>query len=216
VDDWFGYRTGNTTLGDVNGDGYDDFALAASTIGKVYIFDGATIVALPPGDINPATAAKSVIVYETPDTASGFRGSFGVEANGAFDLNGDGHNDLVVTTSTYNKFYFFAWNQNSIAAPYTTRVPWNENIYFGWDLDVGDINLDSFPDILIGSNSSAGNRAFVFYNIGTAPYFATNPGTTLQGAGYFGIGLASGDFNNDSLPDLIVGASGSNEIFIYY
>ncbi len=214
VDDWFGYRTGNTTLGDVNGDGYGDFALAASTIGKVYIFDGASIVALPPGDINPATAAEAVINYDGTDTTN--RTAFGNEANGLYDLTGDGHNDLVTTAASFNRYYFFAWSQDAISAPYTTRITWNPGMNFGWDLDVGDINLDGYPDILIGSNASTGHKAVFYFNLGVSPYFSATPGTTLQGANYFGIALTIGYFNDDSLPDVAIGSAGSNEVYIYY
>ncbi len=52
--DRFGYRFGATSLGDIDGDGYDDFALPACKVNKEYIFSGATISATNTTG-NPAT-----------------------------------------------------------------------------------------------------------------------------------------------------------------
>ena len=214
ANDWFGYRTGTTTLGDVNGDGFDDFTIASSTIGKVYVFDGATISALPAGDINAASAAKSIISYDSPDTTN--RVAFGAEANGAHDLTGDGTNDLVVTSAAANRFYFFVAAMGAIPTTYTTRVTWPENTLFGFDLDVADINLDGFPDVILGTNSIGGNRIFIYLNRKSSPWFVAQPDTTLSDTSYFGISAAVGDFNDDGLPDLVVGKYVSNQIYLWY
>lgn len=217
ANDWFGYRTGNTTLGDVNGDGYADFAIGASTVNKMYIYDGANIASWPAGDIPALDAAETVLNYETSySDPSGFRGGFGVEGNGRFDIDGDGHNDLVVSTSQFNRYYLFNWNQGAIGAPYTTRVSWPEAVLFGWDLDVGDVNLDGRPDVIVGTNSTTAHRAIIFLNRGASPWFDVNADITLQGANYFGVSVALGYFDSDSLPDIAIGASGANRLYVLY
>ncbi|RLB53121.1 MAG: hypothetical protein DRI34_13845, partial [Deltaproteobacteria bacterium] len=69
TDDWFSYRHGTTTLGDLDGDGNDDFALIASGVNEVYTFDGATASAITTRDIDPCTDSVDVISYAvaTPD-----------------------------------------------------------------------------------------------------------------------------------------------------
>ncbi|MGH2898967.1 MAG: integrin alpha, partial [Solirubrobacteraceae bacterium] len=88
----------DANVGDVNGDGRADFAssapgylpdLATITIGRVYIFSGATGAVLrtldPPEALNPAPG--------------GFGGDFGGNLIGPGDLDGDGIGDVVATAS---------------------------------------------------------------------------------------------------------------------
>jgi hypothetical protein len=72
--------------GDVNGDGYADIALGARQVSRVYVHHGSA------AGIG-ATAARTLIGTET----SSF--GFGTSVAGAGDLNGDGHDDLVVGAS---------------------------------------------------------------------------------------------------------------------
>jgi hypothetical protein len=98
---------------------------------------------------------------------------------------------------------------------FVAEITWPENINFGWDLDVGDINMDGWPDIILGTNSSGGHRAFLLFNLGAFPYFSDSPGTTLTGGDYYGIGTAVGDFNGDGQPDIALGSL-ADILYVYH
>jgi hypothetical protein len=219
VDDWFGYRHGATPLGDLDGDGYDEFALVASRVNELYTLDGATISGITTRDVNPATDSVDVISYGTPYDDGGSFGGFGIRAAGGVDFTGDGISDLLVTASYFRKFYLLAGVASPVAKidpAIVAEITWSEAINFGWDLDVGDINMDGWPDIILGTNSSSGRRAFVYYNTGSSPYFNDLPGATLMTSDdYFGVGTAIGDFNGDGLLDVAVGSL-ADILYVYY
>ncbi len=226
VDDWFGYRHGATPLGDLDSDGHDDFALVASGVNELYTFDGASVSAITGRDVDPATDSVDVISYAvaTPDT---FRAGFGHRAFGGVDLTGDpsGMFDLVVTDAFSHRIYLFSGVDNSPADPtvkldpaFTKQIVWPENNNIGWDLDVGDVNMDGWMDVIVGTASSLGHRAFIFYNTGSDPFLQDTPGTTLAGIEYYGVGVALGDFDGDGLPDVAIGGleGGTGMLYVSY
>jgi hypothetical protein len=80
---------------------------------------------------------------------------------------------------------------------------------------VGDVNLDGWPDLLVGTNLTSANTAFLFFNTGTSPYFDDDPGSMLVDTDYFGIGVALGDFDGNGLPDVVIGTL-KDMVYIYY
>jgi len=213
ADDWFSYRHGATTLGDVDGDGHDDFALVASGMNELYTFDGATISLITGSDVDPATDSVDVLSYAVavPDA---FMAGYGHRAMGGVDITGDSVSDLVVTDAYSHRVYLHSGVDNTPDDPpvkidptFTKRIIHPENINTGWDLDLADVNLDGLADVAIGTNSSTIHGVFVYYNTGVEPYLGDYSESTLvEGAGNFGIGLAIGDFDGDGLPDIAVGS----------
>jgi hypothetical protein len=124
----------------------------------------------------------------------------------------------VVSAAYLRKVYLFSGTDTpaeKIDPTFTKEITWSESINFGWDLEVADINMDGWPDLLLGTNSSTGHRAFIFFNTGTSPYFGDLPETTLTGSDYYGIGTAVGDFDGDGLPDVALGSL-SDVLYVYH
>ena len=105
------------------------------------------------------------------------------------------------------------------------------NDRFGWNVSYcGNINNDGYDDIIIGSpynDSLDGSKvdagaAYVFYGYPTLELNninASNANVTLTGANagdYFGWAVSSaGDADGNSYDDIIIGAPGTNEAYIF-
>jgi hypothetical protein len=233
ADDWFGYRHGNTSMGDLDGDGYADVALVASGINTVYTFSGAVLSTLTTGDVDPDTATKKISDGSTLNDSA--KSGFGIRSVGGYDFTGDGLLDLLVSDSRLNSVYLFASKDYGSGNPSVwiddssfEKITWNESIYFGWSLDAGDINLDGCPDIIVGNSLASGSRAFIYFNNGASPFFASfdavtqkwisEPGTILSGTELFGMGVVIGDFDGNGLPDIAVTSREATVgmLYVYY
>lgn len=130
------------------------------------------------------------------------------------DMNGDGHNDLVVGCYISNSF-----------PPYDD---WHNLIYFGtgsgleaepsWisddqvstaDLKVGDINKDGFPDIFTSNGGTSFSDSVIYFGSPTGPsttagWVANEPVAT------FSLGVALFDVDNDDDLDVITTNQGIN------
>jgi len=209
--------------GDVNDDRISDMIVGAynSSSGAVYVYygnnssigtwedDGPNITILNPG-------------------ASGDHFGWAVACG---DVNGDGVDDVIVgapengTTDTgavhvYNgPILAGAPPDLTIQNPRTKGLPVNGR--FGYSLACGDVNGDSFGDILIGAPTAreyvanCGN-AFVYFGGGP---FSGNKITLYNpynSSDYFGISVASVDINGDDLSDIVIGANAANRTYVRY
>ena len=205
-----------TALGDITGDGYDDYAAGAPTwsggsgqVGAVYVYEGtATGPQATPTLILSGTQADEL---------------FGAAVAGG-DLDGDGYGDLVVGSP--------GWD--GMAAPDAGAV----RIYSGgpsglgttptWEYlgsqsgaawgsavaNLGDVNTDGSVDLAVGAPSYDGSvgadegRVAVFY--GTPTGLPAAPSWTsdgqLAGAAWGSAVAPAGDVNGDGFGDLVIGA----------
>ena len=208
-DDYFGHSA--ASVGDVNGDGYDDVIVGAhgsndggNDMGKAYVYLGSAA--------GLSTTASWTVAGEV---AYDYFGSFVASAG---DVNGDGYDDAIVSAHGSNdigKAYVYLGS----AAGLSTTASWTvagevAYDYFGKSVaSAGDVNGDGYDDVIAGAYGSneGGNdigKAYVYF--GTASGLSTTASWTVTGeaAGdYFGKSVASaGDVNGDGHDDVVVGA----------
>jgi len=189
-----------TGLGDVNGNGYPDFAYShpfsnvnGQESGTVWIKDG-----------------------NTGSTLFEFNGSAGDQLGhslgNAGDVNGDNINDLIVGVAGYNN-----WTGSSRiysganGAILHTFYPDDDGDNAGYSVaGVGDINQDGYDDVIVGAICDS-NFA---YCSGSARVYSGFDGAiiyTFNGtvnSDQFGWSVSSaGDVNLDGYPDILIGAT---------
>jgi hypothetical protein len=206
-------------LGDVDGDGDDDFAVgapgydASSNEGRVYVFYGAT----------SATSLASADVTYTGDTAySGLGLATSIEGG---DLTGDGTNDLVLGAESWDgeatnggAIYLYAGGALSAGTATTPIIKGSvASGKLGSALAIGDINDDGYDDLLAGmvgledgSGTPGGMVAFlgpISAALNTDVYGADIAFTGTSNEDEAGVSLAwLGDTNGDGVDDWGMGA----------
>ncbi len=209
----------NAALGDFNGDGFADVAVAATVYngsqGATYIFHGG------PGGITAidTTAANQTIVGNGTEAFS--------SPLAAADINADGYSDLlagaVSASASLGMAYLFYGGASGIATATSTAAPVKfqgeaATGQFSSSIVTGDFDNDGFSDVAIGAPAVSTNfgRAYLFYGTagGFAPgtYTATFPGNTIStGAAnnFMGGSMAAGDINGDGATDLVMGGYGA-------
>jgi len=224
--------TDNTNLasisGDIDGDGISDLVIGAAGANAVYVlygkeggytdFDISNLASI-------STAFKIV--------ANG--GNFGWNVNTKADINGDKVADILIGATLASskgvayviygqKTRFSSFNFNSLTPSQGFSISASSVGYTGAAVaSAGDFNGDKIDDLIVtapGYFSSYGG-AFVVYGK-TEPTFSNflvsditpADGFTAQGAsGLYYLGLTvsdAGDFNNDNISDILVGAWKSN------
>lgn len=148
---------------------------------------------------------------------------------GIGDVNADGIDDFAVTTVTANEVIVVygsssgfdpAIAENTINGTNGFRLT---NVGAAGSLfsvsSAGDVNDDGVADLIVGASGSAGSTGSAYVLFGSNSLSASidvggldgSDGFRVDGASngdQFGISVASGDVNGDTISDLIVGASG--------
>ena len=209
----FGYSV--ASAGDVNGDGYSDVIVGASS------YDG--------GQSNEGRAcvyygSASGISVSPAWTAEGNQDNawFGSAVARAGDVNGDGYADVIVAAYGYDNgqadegraFVYHGSASGLSASPAWTGECNQVGAAFGYSVSsAGDVNKDGYGDVIIGARwfdngQDYEGRAFVYH--GSASGLAPSPAWTAEGNqinALFGhsVGTA-GDVNADGYSDVIIGA----------
>jgi hypothetical protein len=190
----------SVSIGDLNGDGKNDMAVANYSSATVSVFLNTT----SPGAATPAFSAK------TDFTTGNYPYSVSIG-----DFNGDGKNDMAVAN----------WNSTSVSVFLNTTAPGAATPTFSAKRDfttgngpnsvsIGDFNGDGKNDMAVLNYSSA--NVSVFINT-TSPGAATPAfsAKTDFATGSLPYSVSIGDFNGDGRNDMAVANYGSNTVSVF-
>jgi len=237
-----GDRTGySLALGNVISDNKMDIIIGAvhadpsnkTNAGAVYILAGNTRNNLGK-EIDLRSPSRGVrIEGETADDRAGFSVASG-------DVNGDGRDDILIgarlaeydTTRNNSGITYVIYGRRSLPADLNLSIETNAYIYgadtddnSGWSLATGDINGDSYEDILVGAvnadgpnngNRDCGEVYIIYGSTSISKYIDLDQNEydiVINGVDAwdnFGFSVATGFLNDDRYCDFLIGARGGN------
>lgn len=218
-----------STLADLNGDGKPDAAVVNLNRQTVSVLDGDGFGGFSPPRTFPTTFNVSTVVAVdlNNDTrldlvaagqnqtqmailinngTGGFQPAiiYSAPTSGEYvdlkagDFNGDGNQDIAAIRSQFNRqLHIFLGNGAGALAPTPSMALTGSEAV----MEVGNLNLDSFSDIVVSGGDSFSSRHISFvYGGGGGTYSLTFGANVLEKA----MGFSIARFNADPSPDFVV------------
>lgn len=222
----FGYVSG---IGDVNADGYDDFAVGAvkddnagTDRGQVYVFFGKSS--------GWSTSSSAYTLADASYVGEADSDQLGLVVAGLGDVNGDGIDDFGFSNSNSTGEIYVVFGKRTGWAKDVSAGSADASFYseesgdaFGGSMDGGDLNNDGYSDIVMGAHfndegaSTMGQVFVVFgrssgWNAGVS--ISTMASSSFWGeelGDFAGRDVSVGDLNNDNAGDILIGALSNDE-----
>jgi hypothetical protein len=181
-----------TAVGDFNGDGFLDLAIANSGTDTFNVY------------LNNGTGGFTLAhTYTTPVPNGIIK---------AADLNRDGKLDLAIS-SNQTSTPITIWKGNGDGSFTQQANPAVGSVSIA-SFSVADFNGDGKPDLIYNtSNSTATGNIYVV--LGNGDFTFQAPSTGVSTLGNDTLSLAVGDFNGDGYSDVVVGNYSSNNLGVY-
>ncbi len=212
-------------VGDVNGDGYNDFMVSSRT-GKTRRDQG--IVQLYLGSSTLNLIPDVTFHYPCCDTLNDFEA-----ASEIGDVNSDSYDDFVIRGSfgdwgfVKGKVFLYYGGETIDTIPYAEFYdPWIQDGFGGIIEKVGDLNKDGYGDFTISSTYNWTNGlgyVYLFWGGDTISFYRSLTFTSDSLGDFFVESVANiGDINDDGFEDIAFGAPNilsSNDpgkVYIYY
>ena len=220
------YELGSTVrgVGDMNGDGLDDFLVGAKGRGAVYAYYGPTEGEIP-------TSEAGAEVYH------GSWISLGYSSSGAGDSNGDGYSDLLLSGDKLHAAWIYlgpveGYHELEKGYHAVIESETGDDVFGRSQAPLGDLDHDGFDDVLVsapheGTGGDEAGAAYIMYGPFTGTHNAADAIAKFTGEaagdklGRFRRAVEdAGDVNGNGQPDIILGAeynddSGSSAGCVY-
>ncbi len=212
------YGRGVSGLGDVNADGYADFAVGAYNVAGATMGEGRAFIYY--GSARGVTALPGTTLVATdPQTSE----AFGVRVAAAGDVDSDGFADVLVsaynwdldmTTTNNGRALLFLGTQAGVStAPHAILQSPSPEMggQFGFSVaGLGDVNGDTFGEVIVSARGEGGRGRAYVYDGSSSGLMATPSWTTDVQADssleYGFIVAPAGDLDGDGLADAVVTA----------
>lgn len=221
------YGAGNviTALGDVNRDGFDDFAFTNDTAlpgqNHTFIVNGAGGMI---GSTSIPTLISTGVLHLNPNPTNSGGDYSDTQIAGIGDYNGDGIRDYIIGQPNNNGGNGEISIVDGATGAYTRTITGPISSFAGMTVDgIGDFNNDGRADAVAGLPGS--EQVYVMFgNDATSGVALTGNITPLSSAGTTSFGTTVrgiGDFNGDGYSDFAVGSPGAGganngSVSLYY
>lgn len=205
-------------VGDINKDGYDDIMIGSTKYSAIYVIYGSSSGIPDIGDAFDyskgvaalSSTGKGFAIQNDPGKSKGVsQNAFGR----AGDVNGDGYADIIIKDDSKSIAYVIYGGNNledfayaDLATLSSTGKGFTIATVTGLMSGAGDINNDSYDDLIIGATN---NNAYVIYGGNNLADLTVLTSLSTTGKGFsIAISLSAlaraGDINDDGYSDIIL------------